>query len=287
MWRQAWNLLPDALRRGLAPEQLSEAEEIRLRLGKHPYIVDAGGERVLSPIRVSSEHLESVLEKATDASMHTAIHALREGYLSYRGLRIGVCGVAAMDRGKLESYQVLSSLAIRIPRECRGICHALMQKAYTEGFQNTILLAPPGVGKTTALRDMIRELSGNGYRISVVDERNELAAMGNGTMSFDLGEHSDVLTGVPKAAAVMMMLRAMSPQILAMDEISSESDCAVARQTVGCGVKLLATAHASGLEDLQCRPIYRELLNDKVFKQALIIQLLNGKRSYRTERLPP
>ena len=117
--------------------------------------------------------LESILEKATGASIHAVIHALRNGYLSYRGIRIGVCGNVIMDKGGVEAFQTLTSLAVRIPRDYPNICRPFLQECCRDAYHNTLILSPPGGGKTTALRDMIRGLSNRGYRIAVADERND------------------------------------------------------------------------------------------------------------------
>ncbi len=285
MWKQAMELLPESIRTEAERSVFQHAEEIRLRLGKRPSILRAGKEQAFSELCVDRGMLESVMEKATGASMHAVGQALREGYLSYRGLRLGVCGTAVLEGREVETFRLISSLAIRIPRECREICYPYARQMYRDTYHNTLILSPPGGGKTTALRDMIRYLSGRGYRVGVVDERNELVAMDGTTAHFDLGEHSDFIIGAPKAAAVRILLRAMNPQILAMDEISSECDCELVQNIIGCGVGLLATAHASGPEELKQRPIYRKLLHQKVFTYALTIQQDKGLRNYRAETL--
>lgn len=283
--RQALSLIPEHLYDRNVFSDLSELEEIRLRCGRPPCGVFGGEEHPLSMVDVTSMELERVLEKATGASMHTSIEALRSGYLSYRGIRIGVCGTLIQEHNQIEGFRHISSLAIRIPKECRTISKTLPDQLYPLQYQNTVILSAPGGGKTTALRDLIRGLSNRGYRLSVVDERNELSCTEGAAACFDLGKMTDVLVGGDKRVSAMMLLRTMNPQILAMDEISSEEDCETIRQIIGCGVGVLATAHASGPDDFLRRPLYRRLLNEQAFTWAITIRLSGKKRVYQSERL--
>ena len=284
---QAIELLPREWQSSPLLSHASETEEIRLRVGREPSLLMNGEERVFAADLVTQAQLQRLMEKATGASMHSAASALAEGYVSFRGLRIGVCGTAVMREGRLSGFRELSSLAIRIPRECRGICGQAAGRLLREGFQSTLILGRPGDGKTTALRDLIRSLSDEGLRIGVVDERNELSAMDGGETHFDLGRCSDVLIGVPKSQGVMMLLRGMNPQILAMDEITRREDLEAVLQVSGCGAGLLATAHAERPDDLRRRGLYRKLLEQRVFTWTLLVSRGAGGRSYQLERLQP
>ena len=284
-WRQALDLLPVRFYDRTPQETLSKLEEIRLRSGGCPYGLIDGEERPLVDISITQEDLDRIMERATGASLHSSIEALRSGYLTSCGLRIGVCGTVIQEGEQVVGFQHITSLAIRIPRECREMCDTLVRQLYPLGFQNTVILSPPGGGKTTALRDIVRGLSDRGYRISVIDERNELSASEGGKAGFDLGKHTDVLIGSTKAAALMMLLRAMNPQILAMDEITCEKDGFLLRETIGCGVGILATAHASNLAEFMRRPLYRMLAEEKVFTWAVTIRQNGSQRSLTSERV--
>ena len=125
------------------------------------------------------------------------MQSMRNGYISWHGLRIGLCGQAIYNRGELTGFRNYSSAVIRIPHECRDICRAEAHKIISDGLGSTLIAAPPGIGKTTALRELVRVFSETGIRTSVVDERNELSATENGRAQFELGSCTDVLVDVP------------------------------------------------------------------------------------------
>ena len=282
---RAAGLLPEHLRAeaaALPAPMRRTAEEFRLRRGRSPTLLAAGRERELSAEKVDERALLAVLELSSDASMHAAGDALRRGYLTARGgVRVGVCGAVAAEGGVLGLREV-SSLAIRIPRAVRGAAAEVLPRL---GSGGVLLLSPPGGGKTTLLRDLIRCLSDGGERVGVADERGELGGMWNGELQFDLGRSTDVLSGAPKAEAAMMLLRGMNCGTIAMDEISLAADAAAVEQLTGCGVRVLATVHAVSPSDLARRAPLRELLALGAFESAVTIRAEAGRRHYRVDRL--
>ena len=281
-WTIARSLLPESFAAAMA--DYPDAEELRLRRGRPPGVVIAGRERILSAEKVSRETLLHVLEKATGASLHAAAPALRAGYISYRGLRIGVCGEAVYSGETMSGLKSFSSLAIRIPHDCAADCGRLVEKLLQPAPASVLIAAPPGVGKTSLLRELIRAAA-RSLRVAVIDERNELSACFAGETQFFLGQGSDILIGVPKGRAAMMLLRGMNPQIIAMDEITQEEDLRAVEQIAGCGVLLFATVHGRDREDMLRRPLYRELLASGVFRELVTIRCPGGKRIYERESL--
>ena len=290
---QAASLLPKGLRQGaerLSRSDKVRAEELRLRIGRLPTVTLPEGEIPLATDGgqpVTSGDLRLTLEIATQASAHAVLDRVREGYVTVRGgHRVGLCGSAVCENGVIRTIGTLSSLSIRIAKEVPGAAEGirpLLKEAGAVG--GTVILAPPGGGKTTLLRDLIRRISdgieGPPLRVGVADERGELAAMFHGTPMNDLGAHTDVLDGCPKAEALTLLLRAMTPQVLAADEVASAEDAAALEEASGCGTALLCTAHAVSPQDLLRRPLFQRLVCRGVLTQAVVLTGRGGTRRWR------
>ena len=292
---QIVRLLPPGLRQFAFSVPYTEraiAEELRLRVGYPLSITLPESEMHLreSPV-ITTEDLYAVLEIATKASAHTALDRVRHGFITVQGgHRLGLCGSVVYKDGIIYNMRCVSSLNIRIARQIPGIADELLRTIRAGGkIPSVLVLAPPGAGKTTLLRDLIRGLSsgvcGIPLRVGVVDERGELAAMWNGVPQLELGPQTDILDGCSKAEGLMILLRAMNPQVLAMDEITAPEDIDALRAAAGCGVSLLATAHGGSVNDLHTRPLYETLLHSKIFHFLLQIKVINGTRRYRLEEI--
>lgn len=294
-YEDAAAILPNRLRKlalALPEEQKAVAEEFRLRAGQPLTVLLPGGELPLDAF-VEPEELETLCDLATDFSRYAAAETLREGFLSVRGgFRVGLCGTAVMKDGANTNLKSFSSAAVRIAREQLGIAGGLAPLLFRDGsFASTLILSPPGGGKTTLLRDLVRCLSegGEGHppqRMALIDERGEVAVMYRGEPQMDVGPHTDVLDACPKALGIPIVLRAMNPQIIAVDEITLREDLKAVSLAAGCGVGLLATIHCTGVEELGQKPLYRQLLEDRVFRLAVRIAQGPEGRTYAVEELP-
>lgn len=288
--QQVFRLFPEQLQETLrtaAPDS-STWEEIHVQLGKPLHIKTAMGEQVIAPEHpVSNLELRYILTCATAGSYHTYIDSIRQGYVPLPGgCRLGICGEGSSRNGQTLSLRNLSSLCIRIPHAAVGCGDKILPHLLDEnGFHDTLILSPPGMGKTTLLRELIRTLSDSGYRISVADERGEIAAAIGGQPQFDLGEQCDILSGIPKCKAAIMMIRTMAPDILAMDEVTAFADMPAIEEAAGCGVRLLTTVHGQNRKSLEQKPMFAQLLRCGIFERLVEIRKEQGQRMYTVERL--
>ncbi len=262
-WNELMALVPLQLRKEV-DKYAGSLQELRLRAGLAPEIIAAGESRFLEEIVLESD-IRFVVNGASRYSPWAADTAA-QGYLTAPGgHRVGLCGSHAPT-----GLRDIQSVNIRVARDFPGIADKLCAAG------NILILGPPGSGKTTLLRDLIRRLSRE-ETVSVVDQRGEIFPRG-----FDRGLRTDVLTGCKKAEGIEMLLRAMGPQTIALDEITAAEDCDALRSALWCGVRLVATAHASHGEDLKRRPLYRPLAESGCFDTLVV---LHRDKSWHTERL--
>lgn len=283
---QVVSVLPVRLRQAalaLPQEVRNTCEELRLRVGQAMHYSMTGQETAVKDTFVSSEDLQEVLSRATRYSVHSFQDMIRQGFVTLEGgHRLGVCGTAVLQSGELSTLRELSSINLRIAGQTLGAADALLPQIYDgETVQSTIIISPPAWGKTTLLRDCIRQLSERGVRVGVADERFEIAGMIQGNACFSLGSTTDILSGVPKAQAMMQLVRTMAPHVLAMDEITAPEDVAALSYAAHCGVSLLATVHALNYDDFINRNLCQPLIKDGFFTRAAEIHLNNGTREYR------
>ena len=288
-YRQALRVLPPPLRQralSVSPEEQERAEEVRLRVGRPLSLVLPWGERWLEGKPVTGQDLEQLVELASGASFHAVADQVRRGYLTVAGgHRIGLCGSAVLREGEMQGLRNLSSADLRIARQMPGAARGVLERLCREGrLESALILAPPGLGKTTLLRDLIRRVSGGEgcqpLRVALADERGEVAALYRGVPQLEVGPRTDVMEGCPKAEGLMMLLRGMNPQVLCADEITAPADLAALETAANCGVSLLATAHGSSLDDLRRRPLYRDVLARGIFQRLVTISGRGTAREY-------
>ena len=220
---QALALFPPALGQAIANTQRDRqelVEEICCRIGQVPVLLTQAHVYPAECRAILAGDLDYLLERATGASVYAAGEQIRQGYLQTAGgCRVGLCGCAyGQAAGQIDGIRQLSSVSVRIPHAVPGCADALLPQLLRDGFCSTLILSPPGSGKTTLLRECVRRLSDMGTRISLMDERGEIAAVQNRAPQFDVGANTDVMTGGQKAACCMMLLRAMRPDVLVLDE---------------------------------------------------------------------
>lgn len=253
-------------------------EEIRFRTGTNISLRYLGQEKEIKHSLITTDTINDCVNRLTGYSLHSYLETIKQGFITLTGgHRVGICGTTVIKNGEVTGFSHISSLNIRIASEKKGIADAIFPEIIN---QSTIIISPPGIGKTTFIRDVLRQASDKGFRVSVADERCEICGLHKGSPSFDLGPHTDIIDNCPKATACIMLIKAMSPQIIIIDEITSEKDIEAIKYASYCGVKIFATAHALDLDDFRKRPLYKRLLSLDFFEKAVEISLFNGQRQY-------
>ena len=287
-WQQAARRVPDFRK--------AQAEKFRLRAGRPMTLVTTEGELFVSDElprqSVTQSDLEQLCDTVTGYSRYAASESMGKGYLVGRGgFRVGLCGTVVLRDGVGVNLRDISSASVRISRQAAGLCRDMTQLLPEgESFQSTLIAAPPGAGKTTLLREMVAALSNGSeerapLRVGIVDERGELAGMYRGVPQLDVGFHTDVLDGCPKALGIPMLMRSANPQVIAVDEITAEEDLAAMAAAANCGVALLATIHALDGEELRRKPLYPVLATSQVFRRLITISVEAGQRRYQVQTL--
>ncbi len=279
LYEQLIPLLPEPYSGQLRREDFEGLEEIRMGCGQPLRLRYAAGEREFRPF-AQREQVEEVLQRACSRSIYAYAETVAEGYLTLPGgHRIGICGTGIWNNGSMQSLQNISSFNIRIARDVPGCADDLI----ADIRDSVLLLGPPGSGKTTLLRDLVRQLSDRKRQyIGLADERSEISAKMNMANGRSVGSRTDVLLHVPKAQAMLMLLRSMRPDWIAVDEITSPADVDAMEMISYCGVRLIATAHGIDRQDLLRRPLYRRLVSSGMFRQLVI---LKPDKSYTVEDL--
>lgn len=265
-------------------------QEVRLRTDKPLMAVYDGAEYFISSegvlgreakeaFKVGKEDIRETMEYIAGYSLYAFEEELRQGFLTIQGgHRVGVAGRTVLEGDKVKSLKYISFINVRLSHQIVGCADKVLPYvADGEDVYHTLIISPPRCGKTTLLRDIIRQLSdGNkerrGKTVGVVDERSELGGSYLGVPQNELGIRTDVLDCCPKAEGMLMLLRSMAPQIIAVDEIGAHEDVQAIEYAIHCGCKLVATVHGSSIEDIARRPLLKGLLEKQVFERYLVLE---------------
>lgn len=257
--------------------------EIRIRSKNKIIVICSKNEFVLDLI-ASPKIILDILLNVSKMSIYAIQTDLNNGFVVIRGgHRIGVCGEVVYENGRIKNIKNICSLNIRVARQIFGCADSVMPQIIINGiFQNTLIVSPPGCGKTTLLRDIIRQISNgiktlgiNGKNVSLIDERGEIASCYEGAPTLDIGIRTDVMSNIDKSTGMSMVIRSMAPDIIATDEIGSAKDILAIKAAIFSGVKVIFTMHGDSLKSVLENTNVKELIDMNVFSK--IILLSSGK----------
>lgn len=274
------NLLRDILKELRIDRDL--LKEIRIR-AERPVLAICGNREYQSVRAVNRMEMKEVLACLSNYSLYACEDEIRQGFLSLPGgHRVGLAGRAVIEKGRIKTMTDISSLNIRVAREVKGCADHMLPYLWDKGrLLHTLIVSAPGCGKTTLLRDCIRQVSDGGtghagMTVGVVDERSELAGSYRGVSGNDLGMRTDVLDGCPKAEGMMILIRSMAPDVVAVDEIGGSEDIHALASAMNCGCVLLATVHGNRMEELKKKPVLRELTEMGMFERYVFLDAYGG-----------
>ncbi|MGL4344901.1 MAG: stage III sporulation protein AA [Cellulosilyticaceae bacterium] len=267
-------------------------QEIRLRIGQGMLLVShdevyglgsAGLCKVELGYVVGEQDIQSILKFISGFSMYALEDDIRQGYITIEGgHRVGIVGKAIIENKEIKTLKNIGAMNIRISHEVMGCSQKVLPYILGRGrVYHTLIVSPPKCGKTTLLRDVVRSLScgysGYGpYTVGVVDERSEIAGCYMGIPQNDVGPRTDVLDGCPKVEGMRMLLRAMAPDVIAVDEIGSQEDAVAIEDVLGAGVSILCTTHGNDVTDCYKKPGIRRMIQNKMIERIIVLSQRRG-----------
>ncbi len=289
--KEIFAVLPDNLK-CLLKEALTQScgslEEIRIRvnrpliistsLGSFAVLTDGSISPAIGGAYIITENdIKRIFCALCENSIYAHTEEIKQGYITIRGgHRAGFCGKTVVSCGNIETIKEINGINIRVASERIGTGGEYIDAVLKNGkVKNTLIVSPPGVGKTTLLRDLTRLISHSGIKVSVIDERGEIGALYRGVPQNDIGIQTDIIEDAPKNKAIPLMLRSMSPQLIVCDELSTEGDVEAVKKCFGMGVSVIASAHGGSLEEIKNNCHLKRILGKNGFNQVIVLRRNN------------
>ena len=284
-------LFPAHIRQALlaAHFDMDQVYEIRLRVNAPLIVIYQGKEYFLTRegefsreesqgCFVRAEDLKETMEYVSSYSMYAFEEEIRQGFITIQGgHRVGIAGKTVLEGDRIKSVKYISYINLRLSHQIKGCASPILPYIIKNGsICHTLIISPPRCGKTTLLRDLIRQVSSGssympGVTVGVVDERSEIGGSYQGIPQNDLGIRTDVLDCCPKAEGMMMLIRSMSPEVVAVDELGDYEDIHAIESVIHCGCKLFATVHGSSIEDIKRKPLMQRLVRERIFERYIVL----------------
>ena len=229
---------------------------------------------------VNKNEIRETMEYISNFSLYAFEDEIRQGFITVQGgHRVGIAGKAIVEDGKVKSINHISFINVRLSHQVIGCADLVMPYIYATAnneINHTLIISPPRCGKTTLLRDIVRQVSDGsknhlGQSVGVVDERSEIGACYMGVPQNYLGIRTDILDCCPKAVGMLMLIRSMSPRVIAVDEVGSVEDMNAIEYVLNCGCKLIATVHGNSIEDIRRKPVLKGLVENQIFERYIIL----------------
>lgn len=263
--------LPVSLTETILLMGTDDIEEIRIISEKNASVIKSGF-LLDTGVKICREEMKRIVDSMCRGSMYAMQTSLTRGFITLGGgHRVGICGRTVTQNGIITHMTDISALCIRVSREIIGAADGIMEYLECNGrIYNTLIISPPGGGKTTLLRDIARQM-GARHKVCIADERSEIAASKDGVPTHDVGRFTSVMDSVPKAEGIRMLLRTMSPEIIITDETGDEEEEKAISHLINCGVKIITSAHGYSEKDLVGREFFGRLISRGVFERIFVL----------------
>ena len=288
-------ILPTELLKGLQRLDINKIYEIRLRQNA-PVVINYYGKNIVlkkddltkENFIATREMIETTLKKATENSIYAYNYQIKQGFITARGgLRLGIAGESVVSENFMpKTMKDICSINIRIPHEVKNCAQVAFKFIYSAetGLKNTLIISPPGAGKTTFLRDISRQISliqSTIYNVLIVDERFELASVVNGEAMLDVGCFADIVSGASKEFAFENGIRSLRPDVIVTDELISREDSLACEKAIMSGVKVIASVHANSLAQFKEKENFQNLIKERCFERYIVLSNKNGPGTYQ------